>query len=217
MNTSGFDPITLAVILSGISLVPMLLVCTTGFLKISIVLLMVRSAMGVQQVPPTLALYGIAFAITTYVMAPTFEQITQRLADDPIAGTASVKNLDRLRHALEPLRDFMQKHAGDDQLDWFVDAAQKARPAASAETVRRTDLTVLIPAFIVSQLQAAYQIAVAIYIPFVVIEIIVSSVLLALGMQMVSPTVITIPLKLLLFVVVDGWTRLLHGLSLSFV
>lgn len=216
MNVGSFDPITVALFLAGLSLLPIVAVTTTAFLKTAIVLLMVRNAMGVQQVPPTLALYGIALAVTAYTMAPTFSQMGDAVLANPINSTSTAQNLSRIRTVAEPLRTFMIRHAQPDQVDWFVDAANRMRPAKAGEQARRDDWSILVPSFVVSQLQSAYQIAIAIYIPFIVIEILVSCLLLALGMQMVSPTVLSIPLKLLLFVAVDGWTRLLHGLSLSF-
>lgn len=216
MNLSGFDPVSLALFLGGLSLLPLAAVCTTAFLKISVVLLMVRNAMGVQQVPPTLVMYGVAAAVTFYAMSPTFQQIGDRLSALPPTSVSTEKNLERLRHAAEPLKDFMTRQVSPRQLEWFLDAASRTRPQGAAGRVQPSDWSVLVPAFVVSQLQAAFEIALAIYVPFVVIELVVSSVLLALGMQMVSPTVVTIPLKLLLFVAVDGWSRLLHGLSLSF-
>lgn len=216
MNVSSYDPVSLALLLAGLSLLPLLAVSTTAFLKISVVLLMVRNAMGVQQVPPTLVLYGIAGAVTFYTMAPTFQQIGDRLSAIPPSAVSTERNLERMRHAAEPLRDFMKEQVSQRQLEWFHDAAVRTRPKGKGDPVSASDWSVLMPAFVVSQLQAAFEIALAIYIPFVVIELVVSCVLLALGMQMVSPTVITIPLKLLLFVAIDGWSRLLHGLSLSF-
>lgn len=216
MNLASYDPVSLAVLLAGLSLVPLIAVSTTAFLKISVVLLMVRNAMGIQQVPPTLVLYGIAGAVTFYTMAPTFQQIGDRLSAIPPTSVSTERNLERVRHAAEPLRDFMKSQVSQRQLEWFYDSAVRSRQRAKGDPVSASDWSVLMPAFVVSQLQAAFEIALAIYIPFVVIELVVSCVLLALGMQMVSPTVITIPLKLLLFVAIDGWSRLLHGLSLSF-
>lgn len=216
MNVDAFDPISVALLLAGISLLPLIAVTTTAFLKIAVVLLIVRNAMGIQQVPPTLVLYGIAGAITMYAMAPTLHQIGERLERTPPSASSTERNLERMRHAAEPLREFMTKQVSPTQLEWFLDAASRTRPTASKSPPQASDWTVLVPAFVVGQLQAAYEVALAIYVPFLVIELLVSSVLLALGMQMVSPTVVTIPLKLMLFVAIDGWSRLLHGLSLSF-
>jgi type III secretion protein R len=216
MNVDAFDPVSVALLFAGLSLLPLFAVTTTAFLKITVVLLIVRNAMGIQQVPPTLVLYGIAGAITLYVMGPTFQEIGARLERTPPSTTSTDRNIERMQRAAEPMRDFMSKQVSARQLEWFLDAASRTRPTADKSPPQPSDWSVLVPAFVVSQLQAAYEVALAIYIPFLVIELVVSSVLLALGMQMVSPTVVTIPLKLMLFVAIDGWARLLHGLSLSF-
>lgn len=213
------DLVSLAVVFAGLALVPLLVVTTTSFLKVSLVLLVLRNAIGVQQVPPTLAIYGIALALSAFIMAPTVQAVgehasafTQNRTDLP--GRAPM--LEQMRVAAEPVRAFMLRFAAPKHLDGMMQNARKLWPAEQAGNARKEDYLILLPAFVLSELQAGYEIAFLIYIPFVVIDLLISNILMALGMQMVSPQTISIPLKLLLFVTVDGWTRLLYALSLSY-
>ena len=217
MTVQGVDPLLLALFLGGLSLMPMLLVVCTAFLKICIVLMITRNAIGVQQVPPSIALYGIALAATLFVMAPVGYEISENLKQSPI-DLSSVQALqDSGLQALQPLRAFMLRNTAPDVLTHLLDNTARLWPAHMAQHVDRDDLILLVPAFVLSQLQAGFEIGFLIYIPFIVIDLIVSNLLLALGMQMVSPMTISLPLKLLLFVRVSGWTRLLDSLFLSYV
>lgn len=219
MGASATDLISLAVVFSAMALVPLLVVTTTSFLKVSLVLLVLRNAIGIQQVPPTLAIYGISLALTAFIMAPTIQAVskhatafTETRSDAP--GTAPM--LEQIRAAAEPVRAFMQRFAAPAQLEAMLQNAKKLWPEDYAKDARKEDYLILLPAFVLSELQAGYEIAFLVYIPFVVIDLLVSNILMALGMQMVSPQTISIPLKLLLFVTVDGWSRLLYALSLSY-
>ena len=217
MTVQGVDPLLLALFLGGLSLMPMLLVVCTAFLKICIVLMITRNAIGVQQVPPSIALYGIALAATLFVMAPVGYEISENLKQSPI-DLSSVQALqDSGLQALQPLRAFMLRNTAPDVLTHLLDNTARLWPAHMAQHVDRDDLILLVPAFVLSQLQAGFEIGFLIYNPFIVIDLIVSNLLLALGMQMVSPMTISLPLKLLLFVLVSGWTRLLDSLFLSYV
>ncbi len=217
MTVQGVDPFLLAVFLGALSLMPMLLVVCTAFLKICIVLMITRNAIGVQQVPPSMALYGIALAATLFVMAPVGYEISQILKESPV-DLSSVQALqDSGAKAVKPLQGFMSRNTDPDVLSHLLDNTARLWPAELARQVSRDDLILLVPAFVLSQLQAGFEIGFLIYIPFIVIDLIVSNLLLALGMQMVSPMTISLPLKLLLFVLVSGWTRLLDSLFLSFL
>ncbi|MCW7536984.1 type III secretion system export apparatus subunit SctR [Aquabacterium sp. A7-Y] len=218
------DLFSLALVLGLMSLIPLLVITTTSFLKVSLVLVITRNAIGVQQVPPTLALYGIALAITAFIMAPTLQATGQRLSGSTTAATpggGALRNdaplLDRARGAFEPVRDFMIKFTRPEQRDIFLATAKRMWPPEIAKDATNTDVLVLVPAFVVSELQTGYEIGFLIYIPFVVIDLLVANILMALGMQQMSPQSITVPLKLLLFVMVDGWGKLLHGLALSYL
>lgn len=217
MTVQGVDPFLLALFLGGLSLMPMMLVVCTAFLKICIVLMITRNAIGVQQVPPSMALYGIALAGTLFVMAPVGYEISQILKESPM-DLSSVQALqDTGLQAVKPLQAFMARNTDPDVQTHLLESTARMWPSEMAQHVERDDLILLVPAFVLSQLQAGFEIGFLIYIPFIVIDLIVSNLLLALGMQMVSPMTISLPLKLLLFVLVSGWTRLLDSLFLSFL
>ena len=217
-----YDVVSFSILLGLLSLIPLIVVTTTSFLKISLVLVVLRNAIGVQQVPPTLAIYGIALAMSVFVMAPTVQQmgniaseIQARPQQNQAQGGAAL--LPHAKEAFEPLRAFMLRFAHPDQREMFLASARKLWPKDMAQTATATDTLILIPAFVVSELQTGYEIGFLIYIPFVVIDLLVSNLLMALGMQQVSPQTITIPLKLLLFVLVDGWGKLLNALAQSYI
>lgn len=214
MNINTIDPVALTLFLGGLALLPLLMVCTTSFLKISVVLLIVRNALGIQQVPPSIALNGMALAATLFVMAPVFQQITDRL---PIGGDSAAKqtSIKELAFAAEPLREFMLANTLPEKRQTFVALAQR-QWKASGMTASERDYVVLIPCFVVSELELALKAGFVLYIPFVVVDLLLSNLLLALGMQMVSPMVVSLPLKVLLFVMLDGWTRLFDGLVRSY-
>ena len=214
MNLGAFDPLALATLVAGLALLPLLFVCTTCFLKVSVVLMIVRNALGVQQVPPSMVMYGLALAVTLVVMAPVGRAMTDLL----MTGTQSGAKVDAksLMTCAEPLRGFMLANTLPEHRKRFVEIAAR-RTGAGPVDVKEGDFTVLLPAFVVSELNQAFRIGFVIYVPFIVIDLLISNLLLALGMQMVSPMTISLPLKLLLMVVTDGWTRLLEGLALSYL
>lgn len=211
-----FDPITLAVVLALMALLPIMVVTTTSFLKIAIVMSLVRNALGVQQIPPNIALYGLALILTAYIMAP----IGNRIYDATLQNPGALKNVATLvstvRTSGEPMRGFLERHSKPDQRDFFVRTARQMWGEQLAADVKATDFMVLIPSFLVSELTAAFQIGFLLFLPFIVIDLIISNILLAMGMMMVSPVTISLPLKLFLFVSVDGWSRLIHGLVLTY-
>lgn len=218
MNSfQGIDPVVLAIFLGALSLMPMLLVVCTAFLKIVIVLMITRNAIGVQQVPPGMAINGIALAATLFIMAPVGYEMAEIVKVSPLDLT-SVSALQQTgMEAIKPLRTFMLRNSDPDILTHLLENAMRMWPAQMAQEVQREDLILLAPAFVLSQLQAGFEIGFLIYIPFIVIDLIVSNLLLALGMQMVSPMTISLPLKLLLFVMVSGWSRLLDSLFFSYL
>jgi type III secretion protein R len=210
------DPISLALLLALLGLLPLLLIVTTAFLKVSTVMMLVRNALGVQQVPPNIALYGLSLVLSLYIMAPIIDQAGSALRAEP-GGLNNVESvISGLSKGGEPLRAFLLKHSKPEQRVFFIDASKRMWPDQQAQLPRHDDFLILMPAFVVGELTAAFEIGFLLYLPFVVIDLIVSNILLALGMMMVSPSTISLPLKLFLFVMVDGWTRLLHGLVLSY-
>lgn len=217
MTLNETNPIMLALFLGALSLLPFLLVVCTSFLKIASVLLITRNAIGVQQVPPNMALYGIALAATLFVMAPVFAEIAEIAQDQPLQLRDSRNLASSAQALLAPLQAFMSHNVHPDVLTHLHENALRMWPKEMADAASRSDLLLLIPAFVLSELQAAFEIGFLIYIPFIVIDLIVSNLLLALGMQMVSPMTISLPLKILLFVLVSGWTRLLDSLFYSYL
>jgi type III secretion protein R len=219
MLSTQFDVVSFSLLLAMLSFIPMVVVTTTSFLKISLVLIVLRNAVGVQQVPPTLAIYGIALALSVFVMAPTVQEVGKRVMRiDVKANTArTTPLLEHLSGAFTPLREFMTKTSRPEHRELFLTSAKKLWPKEMAAEATPTDALILVPAHVVSELQAGYEIGFLIYIPFVVIDLLVSNLLMALGMQQVSPQTITIPLKLLLFTLVDGWAKLLNALALSYL
>ncbi len=221
MNAGPTDLFSLAIVFGLLSLVPLIVVTTTSFLKISLVLLVLRNALGIQQVPPTLAIYGIALSLTTFVMAPTLHGVGKELAS--IASTVNRPDnltqaplLDKMRVAVEPIRVFMARFAKADQLQSVMDSAKRLWPPEYVKEATTKDFLILLPAFVISELQTGYEVAFLIFIPFVVIDLLIANLLMALGMQQVSPQTVSIPLKILLFVTVDGWGRLLNALAISY-
>jgi type III secretion protein R len=212
----NFDPIALALMLAGLALVPFIAIVTTAFLKIAMVLMIVRNALGVQSVPPNIAVYGLALILAMYIMSPVLQQAGRTMEANSNAFSSVDGIVTTVKQGSDPFRDFLYKHTNPDQREFFVFSARKLWPPAMAEAVSERDLLVLMPAFVVSELTAAFQIGFLLYLPFIVIDLIVSNILLAMGMMMVSPVTISLPFKLLLFVMIDGWTRLIHGLVLSY-
>lgn len=213
---NGLDPVSLVVVFGLLAIVPTFLVVTTAFLKISIVIMLLRNALGVQQIPPNVALYGLSLILAVYVMAPVGNRIYETTLKSPV-NTRSVEGvIAAVRKGAEPMRTFLERNSRPQQRDFFMSTAAKMWGPELAADVKPNDFLVLMPAFLVSELSSAFQIGFLIYLPFMVIDLIVSNILLALGMMMVSPVTITLPLKLFLFVAVDGWTRLIHGLVLTY-
>jgi len=208
-------PITLIVVLGIATLLPFAFMTLTAFVKISTVLQIVRGAIGAQNVPSNAVIMAFAGALTLLAMAPLGTRLNERvgplLAPNAQADTAEWL-LGVSAAAKQPIADFLQKNASERERGRFFEIARAARPAAERQLVSRDDLTVVIPAFVVSELLAAFALGFAIYLPFLVIDLVVANVLLALGMQMLNPSQISLPFKLLLFVAIDGWGLLAQTL-----
>lgn len=208
-------PIVLVVALAIVSLVPFFFMSVTAFVKISTVLQIVRSAIGAQSIPSNTVVMALAAALTLIAMAPVGEKIADRAA--PLfAGGKTPDTITLVSEGIaavrEPMRDFLAANASVRERARFLDVARKARAATERDKVTEHDLTVLAPAFIVTELTEAFTIGFLIFLPFLVIDLVVSNVLLALGMQMLSPTQVSLPFKLLLFVAIDGWGLLAQAL-----
>jgi len=210
------DPLSLALILAALALVPFLVVITTSFVKISVVMLLIRNALGVQQIPPNMAIYGLSIILTLYIMAPVTQRIYEVARTEQVSITTTEGLVAFAEKGVEPFRGFLYRHSDPEIRGFFVNSARKLWPDDLAKDLDQNSLFVLAPAFTVTELTDAFQIGFLLYLPFVVIDLIVSNILLAMGMMMVSPMTISLPLKLLLFVMVDGWTRLIKGLVLTY-
>ena len=217
MNLSELDPLSLTILLASLALIPMLLMVTTCFLKLAVVLHLVRNAMGVQQVPPNMVLNGIVIALTLFIMAPVFSETQKIVIDIDVADVNIDSALDVIGTASKPLKAFMHRNTSEDVLSVFQASAKTLWTSDVSQDFSKDNLLILIPAFVISELQAGFEIAFLIFLPFIVIDLIVSNLLLALGMQMVSPATVSLPLKILLFVLIGGWEKLLHSLVLSYM
>ncbi len=275
------NPVVMVIVLGVLALAPFVMIMLTSFVKISVVLSILRNALGTQQVPPNQIITGLAFVLTIFVMAPVARQMYSEAGSvsntRDIFSEASVKTLfDASKKAKEPLRRFLSQHSKAKDRELFMDLAvrlernavaqrrlpnsnQAERPAAQPappavpvapaqaslaqlpalapasptkpppaaaapsldESIKvdkpdKNDFQVLIPAFVTSQLKEAFEVGFLLFVPFIVVDMVVANILLAMGMQMLSPTVISLPFKLLLFVLVDGWFLIVRGLVLSY-
>jgi type III secretion protein R len=210
------DPVTLIAVLGALALVPFVAIMVTSFVKLSIVLSLIRQALGVQQIPPNSALYGLAIILTVYIMAPVGTGIYDQLKDRDLSLSKPEVLLREIDDAAGPFREFLKKRIKPEQQDFFFRTTRAMWPEKLANQVDRDSYMILIPSFTVSELTAAFEIGFLIYLPFIAIDLIVSNILMAMGMMMVSPLTISLPFKLFLFVMMDGWSRLIHGLVLTY-
>ncbi|MCD6290980.1 MAG: flagellar type III secretion system pore protein FliP [Anaerolineae bacterium] len=200
----------LLLVLSSLVLLPAVLIVTTAFIRITVVLSILRSAIGLPQLPPNQVIIALSLFLTFFVMNPVWEQVNRDALQPFIAGEMSQE--EAIHRGLQPLRTFMFRQVREGDLALFVQLAKLPRP----RTVDDVPTYVLIPAFVISELKTAFQMAFVIYVPFLVVDMVVSSALMSMGMMMLPPTVISLPFKLLLFVMVDGWHLVARSLVMSF-
>lgn len=212
-STGFFIVLTL---IAGIG--PLLAIIATSFLKISVVVMLVRNAIGVQDVPPNLAVNSLALILSLYIMAPVSLQIGDRLSQPGVdlQEFSDPQTQAAIRDSLDPLAQFLDRHADPEHKRFFAATANRIWGEDMGVTIAEDDIIALVPAFTTSQLASAFETAFLLFLPFVAIDLIVSNILLSLGMIMLSPLTVSLPFKLLLFVVADGWTRLIQGLVLSY-
>jgi type III secretion protein R len=264
------NPVVMIIILGALTLAPFVLVMLTSFVKISVVLSILRNALGTQSVPPNQVITGLAFVLSFFIMTPVAKQMYD--AAGSVSNTrdmfseASVKSVfDAVSRGREPLRRFLIKHSHDEDRLLFIELAKRldesskeshakavtpaapqpapanataaqatgtpaataqanptsppvaAKPSVAESPLSKDDFQVIIPAFVTSQLKEAFEVGFLIFIPFIIIDMVIANILLAMGMSMLSPSVISLPFKLLLFVLVDGWFLIIRGLVLSYV
>lgn len=202
--------VQLILLLTVFSLAPGILILMTSFTRIVIVLSFVRTSLGTQQMPPNQVLIGLALFLSFFIMAPTFQEVYTEALDPLFAEEITLE--EAYENASVPMKEFMSKHTRQKDLALFLNYSGAEPP----ETVQDIPLTTLIPAFAISELKTAFQMGFMIFIPFLVIDMVVASILMSMGMMMLPPVMISLPFKILLFVLVDGWYLITHSLLTGF-
>jgi type III secretion protein R len=220
MDFSSFSPALVIVTVVGLAMAPFVAVMVTSFTKIVVVLSLLRNALGLQQVPPNVVINGLAIILSAYVMNPvmlsTYDAINTKMQQEPNATMNVERMLVLVDAGKEPLREFLIRHSTEKERAFFLNGAQRLLPEERRSSVSANDYIVVVPAYTVSELTAAFQIGFLIFLPFLIIDLVVSNILLAMGMMMLSPTTVSLPFKLLLFVFLDGWAKLVHGLIATY-
>lgn len=253
-----YDPMGMILLLVALALLPFVAMMVTSFIKLVVVMNLLRQAIGLQQVPPNMVINGLAVILTLYIMAPTLQESVQRISEthsvlearknqpntftlpphiqtflkkpsnpdwnsSMITGLFKESNRNKvgelqaiIDYTKQPLVDFLSRHTTDKHRAFFMHIAKKLWPPSYLKDLKETDLVICIPAFVISELTAGFEIGFLIYLPFVTIDLIVSNILLAMGMMMVSPMTISLPFKLMLFVLISGWDKIVEALALTY-
>jgi type III secretion protein R len=204
------------VIVVTIGLLSFMIVTLTAFLKISVVMFLIRNALGLQQTPPSIVLYSIALILTFYVSSPLLGSVYARMNARSFNFSTVESMMAIANDVKQPIRTELMRFAQPQERQFFLTATQRIWPPEARTDLKDDDMVILLPAFVSSELTRAFEIGFLLYLPFLVIDLVVSNILMAMGMIMVSPPLISVPLKLFLFVAVNGWSRLMHGLILSY-
>lgn len=206
----NLDPvIQLMIVMASFTFIPIIILTMTSFLRFVIILSILRTALGTQQVPPAMVIVGLALVLTMYTMGPTFHEM---YANGQNAYSQGASMVTAMSEGSKPLRDFMLRQTKPEDVTFFVELSKNAPP----ETPDDITIFEAAPAFMISELRTSFQIGFIVFIPFIVLDMVVANILLALGMFMLSPTIISLPFKLLIFIAVDGWGMIIHGLVKSF-
>ncbi len=209
-STNISTSVQILLLLTVFSVAPGILIMMTCFTRIVIVLSFVRTSLGTQQMPPNQILVGLSLFLTFFIMAPTFSQVNEQ-ALQPLLKEKITLN-QAYEKAAEPMKEFMSAHTRQKDLALFLEYADIDKPSS----VQDIPLTALVPAYAISELKTAFQIGFMIFIPFLIIDMIIASVLMSMGMMMLPPVMISLPFKILLFVLVDGWNLVVKSLLISF-
>ena len=207
---ANFNPVLqLLLLMSTFSILPFMFCCMTSFLRFTVVFSMLKTALGTQQVPPSIVIIGLSMILTFYTMGGVFQEMFD------MGSVPFKKNQDfitTISEGTKPLKEFMMKQTRESDLAFFIEIANKEQPKSPE------DITIweVAPAYIVSELKTAFEIGFIVFVPFIVLDLIVANILLALGMFMLSPTIISLPFKLLIFIAVDGWALIVQGLVQSY-
>lgn len=210
------NPATLIVLMVAVAMLPFLAILVTSYVKLVVVLGLIRNALGVQSIPPNMALNAIAIILTAYIMQPVAQQSYLAIKDRQVDFNDAQSIMQTVQVGAEPFRTFLEKHTAPRDRQFFVNTTKDLWSKEDAAGVTDHDFMVLIPAFTTSELTSAFKLGFLLFLPFIVVDLVVSNILLAMGMMMVSPMTISLPFKLFLFVTVNGWERLIHGLVLSY-
>ena len=197
------------ILMTVFSLIPLVFCCMTSFLRFVIVFSMLKTAMGTQQVPPAIVIIGLAMILTFYTMGSTFQKMYE-MGSVPYNKSQNI--VLAIEEGSKPLKEFMMKQTRESDLAFFVELQQKTPP----KTPEEITIWQVAPAYIMSELKTAFEITFIIFVPFIVLDLVVANILLALGMFMLSPTIISLPFKLLIFIAVDGWALIVQGLVTSY-
>lgn len=208
--SSGSSTVSIILLITVLSLAPAILVLMTCFTRIVVVLGFVRTSLATQQMPPNQVLIGLALFMTLFIMSPTIGQINEVALQPYMKG--ELTQMQALEKAALPMKQFMGKQTREQDLKLFLDYSKAPKPKG----IDDTPLTALIPAYAISELKTAFQMGFMIFIPFLVIDMVISSTLMAMGMMMLPPVMISLPFKILLFILVDGWYLIVKSLLLSF-
>ncbi len=199
----------LLMVMAIFSVLPLMFVCMTSFLRFAVVFGFLKQALGAQQIPPSIILVGLSVILTFYTMGPVFQQMYE-VGSKPYEKDGSI--IMAISEGSKPLKEFMLKQTREQDLAFFVQLTRKEAP----QSLEEVTIWEVAPAYILSELKTAFEISFIIFVPFIVLDLVVANVLLALGMFMLSPTIISLPFKLLIFIAVDGWSLIVNGLVGSF-
>ena len=216
MNFAAESSFGIIVILLATAFLPLLAVTVTAFAKVAIVIFIVRNAIGVQQLPPNIILYGLSLILAAFISTPVIADAFAVVSAQQFSFEEFTDYQEAAELASAPLREFLTRHADGEQVGFFLDSTRSIWGERYSAGVDAESMFVLVPSFLLSELTAAFEIGFLLYLPFMAVDIIVTTILVALGMMMVPPTTIAIPFKLMLFVFLDGWTRIVQGLILSY-
>ncbi len=208
--TNVSTSVKLLLVLTVLSLAPSILILMTSFARIAIVLSFTRTALATSTIPPNQVIIGLALFLTFFIMAPTFQEVNEQALQPLFNEEIGIE--EAYDRATAPFKEFMSKHTRQKDLELFINYNQAERP----ESIEDIPLSMLVPAFVLSELKTAFQIGFMIFIPFLVIDMVVASVLMSMGMMMLPPVMISLPFKILLFILVDGWYLVIKSLLQSF-
>lgn len=201
--------IQMLILMASFSLIPFIFSCMTSFLRFIIVFSMLKTALGTQQVPPAIVIVGLSIILTFYTMGPVFQKMYD-YGNIPYKKNGDI--VMAIAEGSKPLKEFMMKQTRESDLEFFVSMSQKEPPKSPDEIT----IWQVAPAFIISELKTSFEIGFIVFVPFIVLDLVVANILLALGMFMLSPTIISLPFKLLIFIAVDGWALIVQGLVSSY-